>query len=707
MPVFDKVMRIYFYIVLLLIQSAVLAQVHNDTVPVIYSWKLDNRYSEIQIVPIDTNLQNFQFFYPNYQNSISNTYLGNQGTATLPNVYSDRIISDDAFFINSFLPYFQTVDNTRYYNTRKQFSRLFYTFENLRKSDEITFEAFHTQNLSPKLNIGLRFHNIKAKGQYRYLKVKKNSFRLFGSYNSQKYILHTSLNMNYYNNNESGGIIDSYFRDSTYNDISDIPTVINGSGSPYFDSDAENIVRFADVLLSQQLKLFTLASKKDTSENKKAGIIAEPIITHVFKLSRSTKKYLDADPVTPGLYSEYYFNTLFTNDSVFNFNISNTLQLEFKTTFRKKFQTGIYGLIGYEIDKYKIFSEWDTTYNPTTDSLLVPIIEDSGDTLKGVDISERFDNTFFSAGIYGNFKNRVKAQFSGTFYLSGYKSGQTEIKATLNTDITLFKREFQILVEGLVENKKPGYLLETYYSNHYMWDQELKSQNDFRLSSVLSSPSKNFELRCSYYVLNNFIYFNFPSRSEWDDEEVWFNSTGYARGRMTQGLLLDVIPTIEYARPKNYENILNYLSVEATKTFQLWELYSLNKIVYQATENPNVLPLPALVIYNSTYWDHTFRFKLTDGLLQAILGIEIYYNTRFNGYEYSPALSVFYVQNEEKIGNYPLMDLFLNLKVKRTRFFAKLQHLNSLWNEPNYYSAIHYPYNQFTLKFGLSWVFYD
>ena len=664
-------MRTYLYIVFLLIPSAILAQVDNDSVPVIYSWTLENYYSQTKKAEVDTNLENFQVFYPNYQYSVSNSFLGNLGTASLSNIVPDRIFNDDAFYVNPFLPYFQTVENTQFYNTRKQFSRLTYTFESLSNSREETFEAFHTQNLSPKFNFGLRYYNISSRGQYRYQKVKMNSFRLFGSYTGQKYTLHSSLNMNYYRNNENGGIIDSIFQSGNYKFIQNIPTVFDGTGSPNYDSDAQNKLRYLDILVSQQLKLFTIASKQDSAKINKGRNIAEPILTYVFSTNRASKRYLDDNPVSPGFYDYFYFNTESTNDSVSHFRVSNTLQLEFKTTFRRKVQTGIYGLVGYDFEKYYLFSQWDTSYNPVEDTLLTPIILDTGDTLKGVNMSEKLTNTFVSAGIYGNIKNKIKAQFSGTLYLAGQKSGQTELKGLINTDITILKREYQFDIEGIIENKKPSYLFDTYYANNYMWNQDLKYQNGFRLSSLLRSPSKNFELQANYYVLRNFIYFN------------------------------------ELAHPQNYEYILNYFSIEATKTFKLWKIYSLNKVVYQVTENKSVLPLPTLIVYNSTYFDHTFRFKLTDGRLQTIFGLDIYYNTSFNGYEYSPALSVFYVQNQENIGNYPLMDLFLNIKLKRTRFFVKVQHFNSSWFEQNYYSTLHYPYNQNTIRFGLSWVFYN
>jgi hypothetical protein len=133
---------------------------------------------------------------------------------------------------------------------------------------------------------------------------------------------------------------------------------------------------------------------------------------------------------------------------------------------------------------------------------------------------------------------------------------------------------------------------------------------------------------------------------------------------------------------------------------------------------PECITLPYLILYSSTYFDHTFRFKSTNGELQTILGVDIYYNSKFNGYEYAPSLSQFYVQNTTQIGNFPMMDAFLSVKLKQVRFFVKLQHFNSTWTGQRYYSAIHYPYCQgldiqnwelrtVVLKFGLSWVFYE
>jgi hypothetical protein len=161
------------------------------------------------------------------------------------------------------------------------------------------------------------------------------------------------------------------------------------------------------------------------------------------------------------------------------------------------------------------------------------------------------------------------------------------------------------------------------------------------------------------------------------------------------------------------DNPVNVLTIGVTKTFKLWKLYSKNQITYQATENPEVLAIPNLIFYTSTYFNHKFHFSSTGGELDFMLGIDGFYTTDYYGYEYSPALSQFYSQSDQLIGGYPMLDAFLNLKLKRVRFFLKLQHFNSIWGKQNYYAAIHYPHNQMMnntqlfFKFGISWAFWD
>ena len=75
---------------------------------------------------------------------------------------------------------------------------------------------------------------------------------------------------------------------------------------------------------------------------------------------------------------------------------------------------------------------------------------------------------------------------------------------------------------------------------------------------------------------------------------------------------------------------------------------------------------------------------------------------------YNSLLGEFYLQNEQKLGSFPMLDFFINAKIQQTRIYLKAEHFNTLFSsEPNYYSAPNYPYRDFVIRFGLVWNFFS
>lgn len=72
-----------------------------------------------------------------------------------------------------------------------------------------------------------------------------------------------------------------------------------------------------------------------------------------------------------------------------------------------------------------------------------------------------------------------------------------------------------------------------------------------------------------------------------------------------------------------------------------------------------------------------------------------------------PATGVFYVQNEMKTGNYPLINVFANIKIKRTRIFVGFDHLNYGLMGYDYFLSPYYPMNIRMFKYGIAWTFYN
>jgi hypothetical protein len=89
------------------------------------------------------------------------------------------------------------------------------------------------------------------------------------------------------------------------------------------------------------------------------------------------------------------------------------------------------------------------------------------------------------------------------------------------------------------------------------------------------------------------------------------------------------------------------------------------------------------------------------------IGASVFYTSAYYANSYMPATGQFYLQNQQKYGNYPFIDFFLNVRVQTVRVFIKIDHLNSGYSGTNYIMTPHYPVNERAFKFGVSWKFFD
>lgn len=83
------------------------------------------------------------------------------------------------------------------------------------------------------------------------------------------------------------------------------------------------------------------------------------------------------------------------------------------------------------------------------------------------------------------------------------------------------------------------------------------------------------------------------------------------------------------------------------------------------------------------------------------------YNSAFYGDAYMPALRSYYLQRQTETGDYPYMDAFVNVRVKRARMYLIAKHVNSGLMGYNYIQVPGYPMPDRGIHFGVSWQFYD
>ena len=88
-------------------------------------------------------------------------------------------------------------------------------------------------------------------------------------------------------------------------------------------------------------------------------------------------------------------------------------------------------------------------------------------------------------------------------------------------------------------------------------------------------------------------------------------------------------------------------------------------------------------------------------------GATVNYFTKFYANDYNPILGEFFVQTQKEIGNFPVVDVFFNARVRQTRIFLIAEHVNSLFGKNNFYASPSMPYRDFIIRFGFVWNFFQ
>ena len=248
----------------------------------------------------------------------------------------------------------------------------------------------------------------------------------------------------------------------------------------------------------------------------------------------------------------------------------------------------------------------------------------------------------------------------------------------------------------------------------------INANNVFKAGLHLSSRMPNFN-----YLHQQSDYLNFNWQNDGTFENIRTKNIGFSYDSQKLGLLDVQFSTVDnyayfastasqeqidngqetaFVRPFQESGSVTHLRAKYSKEFK-WRKWALaNTLLYQNVgQDSQVLNLPQFLTRNSLYFSSDLFKKAM--FLQT--GITFQYFTAYAMDAYHPLLGELYIQNNEEFGGYPLMDVFINAKVRQTRIYLKAEHLNSLFSEPNYYSAPNYPYRDFVIRFGLVWNFFS
>lgn len=319
----------------------------------------------------------------------------------------------------------------------------------------------------------------------------------------------------------------------------------------------------------------------------------------------------------------------------------------------------------------------------------------------------------FKSNLLGNVKAFIEDYFYKHYYDANYIINNAIIPAKIQERVSAIGGQY-----FYDKNKIKGNLLikkaittQTFSELTANASYKVNDKNavEFYYQNLSKIPDNNFILhQSSYLTYNWFNSFKNEKINTFtvDAKTQWVNASLKAMLLNDYLFFSDDNPNSDTisVTPKQYDKSINYLSLKVSKEikYKKWALD--NTVLYQkVTQEDNVLNVPELTTRNTLYYSNHFFKKAM--FLQT--GITFNYFTSYFANNYNPLLGESFVQTETKIGSFPMLDFFVNARIRQARIFLKAEHFNSSFTGNKFYSAPNYPYRDFMVRFGLVWDFFQ
>ncbi len=612
---------------------------------ILKEWKLSSDFTEEVIIPFDTVFSLCNRYRLADKYSPFNATLGSYGLPFYQINFFDRVTDPDKFLFAYYYPFMYQPDKYIFMDIQVPFTELDWTFGGPREIAEQTFRVRHSQNVNRFLNFGLIYDVVYNLGQYNYQRAIDKDFTFYSSYRGQKYKMYAAAGLNYLSTNENGGIRDgSQLRSFAARDVA-----VNLGGL----DKAVSLVKNQNLFLVQR---YTIGNKPPAPGDSNSvapttSFRLKGTFSHIFIFDNNRRTYSDDYPGS-GFYDTAFISEQVTFDSISARSIKNTVRFDFSTDETRKFRLG--GGVGIRNELFRY-------------SQIVP----THDTLRADTAVWRRSNNVLIGKLYNDIGNLFRWVASGELYLNGYRSGDFNLNGVISKSFSWKKGIATWDISGGILRRKPSFWYDQWGSNNFEWHNDLKKEFRMDLGTDFSYPGRNAEIRFNYAIIDNYTD---------------FDTTAY---------------------PSQHTGGLSVASLYLRKDLKAWKFHLTTDLLIQKSSNSEILDLPLATVRSAGYFEHLFNFRRTNGQLNTQIGVEVTYHTLYHSYAYLPATGRFYRQELVETGNYPFVNVFLNLKLRRTRIFLMLDHVNAGFSGYNYYMIYPYPMNFRMFRYGIAWTFYD
>lgn len=620
-----------------------------------YSWTASQPLGLRVPSSIDTLQYNYHREFVPSMASDAWASTGNFGYAGINQIFFERKESSEFIFADALEHWIPNADNQKFYNTRIPMTLLSYSWGGGRESGQDRLKGIFSGNAGKRIQVGAMLDYLYSKGGYDRQALKDFVWGFSGSYTGDRYELQASVATFNSVNHESGGI-----KDDAY--ITD-PASLQG-GDPNIDakaipvnlSSAFSRVKGSQFRMNHRYKVGYYEEEQVNDSTINRTYIPVSSFIWTFDYKTNTHKFVNENATEDGEYFENsYLSVDGTNEETKYWRIRNTIGIDMLEGFNKYAKFGLSAYATHEVRRYTQVCDTMLTssYKPEN---LTPFPE--------FDIEPKtIENLLWVGGQLTKQRGSILTYgATAQFGIVGSVAGDIDVSGHLSTHIPLLGDTVSIVGEGFFRNTEASFLLKNYISNHFAWKNDFGKIRRFRVGGRIEIPRFGTTLSAGVENLQNYVYFN------------------------------------TLALPEQEGGSVQVFSASLSQNFRLGILHWNNRLTYQTSSNESVLPLPKLAVYSDLFLSFT-----VSKVLKINLGVDCNYYTNYYAPAYQPSTMSFYNQTEKKLGNYPFMNAYADMKLSKTRFFVMYSHLNQgMFGGNNYFAALHYPMNPSRFQLGIS-----
>ena len=676
--------------------------------PKLYMWQLSETLGNRTIVPADTLALNFQ--NTNLVGGMTGEYnfLGNLGSPRLSRIFFNRQDDEPTLFMAPYSSFFVRPDQVFFTNSNVPYTNLTYYKAGNKINGEERFKSYFSVNVNKRLAFGFNFDYLYGRGYYANQSTSHFNAGLFGSYIGERYQIQAVYNNFFMKMNENGGIAnDGYITrpdtmaegkkeyssttipvkmEQTSNRNKDfyvyltqryrlgfkrrvlkeeaqnnsvqqrfspaapttsIASSIAPADSLATDSLATDSLPANNLAMGDNLSLDSLNSNHALPEDTNFVEEFVPVTSfiHTFKIERARHKYQSVS--TPDE-NAYYNKQGVSRDSTTAFSVKNVFGIALLEGFNRYAKAGLTGYISHKFSRYDLMNADSMTVDRFTEQ----------EIYVGGELAKRQGKT-------------LHYSIDGEVGIMDKAMGQFRVNGNMDLNFRLWKDTVNLKVRGFVKNTLPSFYMRHYHSNLHVWDNDnMEKEFRTRVEGELNIDRWGTNLRAGVENVKNYTYLN------------------------------------QKAVPEQNSGNIQILSATLKQNFRAGIFHLDNEVTWQKSSNETVLPLPQFSVYSNLY----LLTKLAKKVLTVQLGADVRYFTKYNAPAYTPSIQQFHLQpgnDQVEIGGYPIVNVYANLHLKRTRLFAMYSHVNQGMGTRNSFLVPHYPINPSLLRIGVSWNFYD